>query len=156
MNVAKVRLEGHLIGTLEGFRFSLARSDGEMDAKGLRGAADSVVAPEIHNRAERLAGSPNEEFVLATDGRLRWRGEVIAELAEGESLYRPRIIILADETLTGPDLERVQDRLMLWLRHHINTVLEPVMSLEAPADVDGSARGVAYQLYEHLGLFAAP
>jgi ATP-dependent RNA helicase SUPV3L1/SUV3 len=148
----EVRLEGHLIGTLEGFRFSLARSDGEMDAKGLRGAADSVVAPEIHNRAERLAGSPNEEFVLATDGRLRWRGEVIAELAEGESLYRPRIIILADETLTGPDLERVQDRLMLWLRHHINTVLEPVMSLEAPADVDGSARGVAYQLYEHLGL----
>ncbi|ODT69318.1 MAG: helicase [Pelagibacterium sp. SCN 63-23] len=148
----EVRLEGHLIGTLEGFRFSLARRDGEMDAKGLRGAADSVVAPEIHNRAERLAGSPNEEFVLATDGRLRWRGEVIAELAEGESLYRPRIIILADETLTGPDLERVQDRLMLWLRHHINTVLEPVMSLEAPADVDGSARGVAYQLYEHLGL----
>ncbi len=148
----EVRLEGHLIGTLEGFRFTLARTDGELDAKGVRGAADSVVAPEIHNRAERLAGSPNEEFVLATDGRLRWRGEVIAELAEGDSLYRPRIIILADETLTGPDLEKVQDRLMLWLRHHINTVLEHVMALEAPADLEGTARGVAYQLYEHLGL----
>ncbi|MBE7732991.1 helicase-related protein [Devosia faecipullorum] len=148
----EVRLEGHLIGTLEGFRFSLARADGELDAKGLRTAADSVVAPEIHNRADRLSGSPNEEFVLATDGRLRWRGEVIAELAEGDSLYRPRIIILADETLTGPDLERVQDRLMLWLRHHINTVLEPVMSLEAPADIEGTARGLTYQLHEHLGL----
>ncbi len=148
----EVRLEGHLIGTLEGFRFSLARADGELDAKGLRGAADSVVAPEIHHRAERLAGSPNEEFVLATDGRLRWRGEVVAELAEGDSLYRPRIIILADETLTGPDLEKVQDRLMLWLRHHINTVLEPVMALEAPADIEGTARGLAYRLYEHLGL----
>lgn len=148
----EVRLEGHLIGTLEGFRFTLARNDGELDAKGLRGAADSVVAPEIHNRAERLGGSPNEEFVLATDGRLRWRGEVVAELAEGDSLYRPRIIILADETLTGPDLEKVQDRLMLWLRHHINTVLEPVMALEAPADLEGTARGLAYRLYEHLGL----
>ncbi|OAM77809.1 helicase-related protein [Devosia elaeis] len=148
----EVRLEGHLIGTLEGFRFTLARGDGELDAKGLRGAADSVVAPEIHNRAERLAGSPNEEFVLATDGRLRWRGEIVAELAEGDSLYRPRIIILADETLTGPDLEKVQDRLMLWLRHHINTVLEQVMSLEAPADLEGTARGLAYQLFEHLGL----
>ncbi|UYN98430.1 MAG: helicase [Devosia sp.] len=148
----EVRLEGHLIGTLEGFRFTLARNDGDADAKGLRGAADSVVAPEIHHRAERLAGSPNEEFVLATDGRLRWRGEMVAELAEGDSLFRPRIIILADETLTGPDLEKVQDRLMLWLRHHINTVLEPVMALEAPADVEGTARGLAYQLYEHLGL----
>ncbi|KKB07583.1 helicase-related protein [Devosia chinhatensis] len=148
----EVRLEGHLIGTLEGFRFSLARNDGELDAKGLRGAADSVVAPEIHNRAGRLAGSPNEEFVLATDGRLRWRGEIVAELAEGDSLYRPRIIILADETLTGPDLEKVQDRLMLWLRHHINTVLEPIMALEAPVDLEGTARGLAYRLFEHLGL----
>ncbi|WP_338721114.1 helicase-related protein [Devosia sp. XK-2] len=148
----EVRLEGHLIGTLEGFRFTLARNDGDTDAKGLRGAADSVVAPEIHHRAERLAGSPNEEFVLATDGRLRWRGEIVAELAEGDSLYRPRIIMLADETLTGPDLEKVQDRLSLWLRHHINTVLEQVMALEAPADLEGTARGLAYQLFEHIGL----
>ncbi|SFV36967.1 ATP-dependent RNA helicase SUPV3L1/SUV3 [Devosia crocina] len=148
----EVRLEGHLLGTLEGFRFTLARSDGDLDPKGIRSAADQVVAPEIRNRADRLAGAPNEEFVLATDGRLRWRGDVVAELAEGDSLYRPRIIILADESLTGPDLERVQDRLALWLRHHVNTTLEQVMALEAPADVDGPARGIAFQLFEHLGL----
>ena len=148
----EVRLEGHLIGTLEGFRFTLARNDGDADIKGLRTAADQVVAPEIHNRADRLAGAPNEEFVLATDGRLRWKGDIVAELIEGDALYRPRILMLADETLTGTDLERVQDRLSLWLRHHINTVLESVMALEAPADVEGPARGIAYQLYEHLGL----
>ncbi|KRA44636.1 helicase-related protein [Devosia sp. Root635] len=148
----EVRLEGHLIGTLEGFRFTLARNDGDADIKGLRAAADSVVAPEIHNRADRLAGAPNEEFVLATDGRLRWKGDIVAELIEGDALYRPRILILADETLTGPDLERVQDRLSLWLRHHINTVLESVMALEAPADLEGAARGIGFQLFEHLGL----
>lgn len=148
----EVRLEGHLIGTLEGFRFTLSRNDGDVDTKGLRAAADHVVAPEIHNRADRLAGAPNEEFVLATDGKLRWKGDVVAELIEGDALYRPRILILADETLTGVDLERVQDRLSLWLRHHINTVLESVMALEAPADIEGAARGIAFQLYEHLGL----
>ena len=110
------------------------------------------VAPEIARRADRLAGAPNEEFVLSTDGQLRWRGEVVAALAEGDSLYAPRLIVLADESLTGPDLERVQDRLMLWLRHHINTVLEPVLALEAPADLEGAARGLAYRLYENLGL----
>ena len=148
----EVRLEGHLIGTLEGFRFTLARADGDADIKTLRSAADQVVAPEIHHRAERLAGAPNEEFVLATDGRMRWKGDIVAELIEGETLYRPRILILADETLTGTDLERVQDRLSLWLRHHVNTILEPVMSLEAPADLDGAARGIGFQLFEHLGL----
>jgi ATP-dependent RNA helicase SUPV3L1/SUV3 len=60
--------------------------------------------------------------------------------------------VLADESLTGPDLERVQDRINLWLRHHINTVLEPVLQLEAPADLEGAARGLAYRLYENLGL----
>lgn len=148
----EVRLEGHLIGTLEGFRFTLARNDGDADIKGLCAAADQVVAPEIRNRADRLAGAPNEEFVLATDGRLRWKGDIVAELIEGDALYRPRILMLADETLTGTDLERVQDRLSLWLRHHINTVLESVMALEAPAELEGTARGIAYQLYEHLGL----
>ena len=152
----EVRLEGHLIGTLEGFRFTLSRNDGDADIKGLRAAADQVVAPEIHNRADRLAGAPNEEFVLATDGRLRWKGDIVAELIEGESLYRPRILMLADESLTGTDLDRVQDRLSLWLRHHVNTVLEPIMALEAPADLDGDARGIAFQLFEQLGLLPRP
>ena len=67
-------------------------------------------------------------------------------------MFAPRLIVLADESLTGPDLERVQDRLNLWLRHHINTVLEPVLQLEAPADLEGAARGLAYRLYENLGL----
>jgi ATP-dependent RNA helicase SUPV3L1/SUV3 len=148
----EVRLEGHLIGTLEGFRFTLSRNDGDADIRGLRSAADQVVAPEISNRADRLAGAPNEEIVLATDGRLRWKGDVVAELIEGDALYRPRVLVLADETPTGTDLERVQDRLGLWLRHHINTVLESVMALEAPAELDGTARGIAFQLFEHLGV----
>jgi ATP-dependent RNA helicase SUPV3L1/SUV3 len=148
----EISLEGHLIGSIQGFRFTLARSDGDVDAKSLASAAAQVIAPEIARRADRLAGGPNEEFVLATDGTMRWRGEVVATLAEGDSLFAPRLIVLADESLTGPDLDRVQDRLNLWLRHHINTVLEPVLQLEAPTDLEGSARGLAYRLYENLGL----
>ncbi|HVX73290.1 MAG TPA: helicase-related protein [Devosia sp.] len=148
----EISLEGHVIGSIQGFRFTLARSDGDTDAKGLASAAQQVIAPEIARRADRLAGAPNEEFVLSTDGQMRWRGEVVASLAEGDGLYAPRLIVLADESLTGSDLERVQDRLQLWLRHHINTVLEPVLQLEAPADLEGSARGLAYRLYENLGL----
>jgi ATP-dependent RNA helicase SUPV3L1/SUV3 len=99
-----------------------------------------------------VAGAPNEEFVLSTDGYVRWRGQVVANLAEGDQVLAPRLIILADESLTGPDLERVQDRLNLWLRHLVNTQLETVLALEAPADLEGPARGIAYRLYENLGI----
>ncbi len=147
-----ISLEGHLIGSIKGFRFTLARTDGEADAKGLQAAATQAIAPEILKRAERLTGAPNEEIVLATDGYVRWRGEVIANIVEGDTLLTPRLMILADESLTGPDLERVQDRLNLWLRHFINTHFEPVMALAEPAELEGAARGIAYRLYENLGL----
>ncbi len=148
----EVSLEGHLIGSIQGFRFSLARTDGDGDAKGLHAAASQVIAPEIHNRAERLAGAPNEELILATDGYLRWRGEIIANLVEGDTLLAPRVLLLADESLGGIDLERVQDRLNLWLRHAINTQLEQMIALAEPADLEGTARGIAFRLSENLGL----
>lgn len=148
----EISLEGHLIGTLNGFRFTLSPSDGDVDPKGLRTAASQTVAPEIRNRALRLAGAPNEEFVLATDGYVRWRGDVVAELVEGDTIFAPRILVLADESLTGPELEGVQDRLGLWLRHLINTQLEQILTLREPADLEGAARGVAFQLSEHFGL----
>ena len=111
-----------------------------------------MVAPEIVRRAERLAGAPNEEFVLATDGRLRWRGEIVGEIAEGDALLRPRVLILADDSLTGPALESVQERLGLWLRHAVNTQLEPIVALAEPADLEGTARGLAFRLSENLGI----
>lgn len=148
----EISIEGHLIGTIDGFRFSLAKAEGEADAKGLRAAATNAVAPEISNRADRLSGAPNEEIVLTTDGTVRWRGEVVAELAAGDDIFSPRILVLADESLTGPPLDMVQDRLNLWLRHLINTQLEQIMALREPADLEGTARGVAFQLSEHLGL----
>ena len=148
----EISVEGHLIGTIEGFRFTLARADGDADAKGLRAAAASAVAPEIRNRASRLANAPNEEIILSTDGYLRWKGEVVAEIIEGDDILSPRIIVLADESLTGADLERVQDRLSLWLRHLINTQLDPIASLRNPPELEGTARGIAFQLAEHLGI----
>ena len=148
----EVSLEGHLIGSIEGFRFTLARSEGDGDAKGLRTAAGQVIAPEIRNRAERLAGAPNEELILATDGFIRWKGEIVANLVEGDSMLAPRLLILADESLTGVELERVQERLSLWLRHHVNTLLEPIIALAEPTDLEGAARGIAFRLSESLGI----
>ena len=40
--------------------------------------------------------APVGPFVLSTDGTMRWRGEVVATLAEGDSIFAPRLIVLAD------------------------------------------------------------
>jgi ATP-dependent RNA helicase SUPV3L1/SUV3 len=65
---------------------------------------------------------------------------------------RPRVRIIADEHLTGPARELVQNRLDLWLKTHIEKLLAPLFSLTAAEDVTGMARGVAFQLVEALGV----
>jgi len=152
----EITLEGHLIGSIAGFRFQIARSDGEADAKALRAAAAATVAPELRNRAIKLAAAPNDQIVIGRDGKIRWKGEVVAELAAGDDILNPRVIVLADETLTGPDLERVQDRLQQWMRHTVNTQLEQIKTLMEPPELDGAARGVAFRLAENLGILPRP
>ena len=83
---------------------------------------------------------------------LRWKGGVVAEIVEGDDILAPRVLVLADESLTGADLEKVQERLSLWLRHLINTQLDQIITLKSPPELEGTARGIAFQLAEHLGI----
>ncbi len=146
----KVTVEGHEIGALRGFRFSIDGSSGK-DAKALNAAATKVLSAEVEKRAERLNASPNSDFVLSNDGSVRWLGEVIAKLGSSETSLKPRIIMLADEYLTGPTLDKVTARIDRWLANHVNTVLKPLADLENNQELQGIAKGVAFRLLENMG-----
>jgi ATP-dependent RNA helicase SUPV3L1/SUV3 len=145
-------VEGHVIGHLSGFEFAPADSSSEPDAKALRGAAQKVLASEIESRAKRLAEAPDEQFLLASDGTIRWTGEPVARLIAGENALEPRFRILADEQLTGPARDSVEARLTLWLKTHIEKLLGPLVALGKSEETTGIARGVAFQLVEALGV----
>jgi ATP-dependent RNA helicase SUPV3L1/SUV3 len=147
-----VVVEGHTIGRLEGFRFAPDAAAGGSEAKMLSGAAQKALAGEIEARATRLSQAPDSQFVLASDGSIRWVGEVVAKLGAGDNVLRPRVRILSDEHLTGPSQEVVQTRLDLWTRTHIERALGPLFVLGAADDITGIARGIAYQLVEALGV----
>ncbi|ARP99472.1 helicase-related protein [Pseudorhodoplanes sinuspersici] len=147
-----VTVEGHLVGRLEGFRFAADPSAGGSEAKALHAAAQKALAGEIDTRANRLSQAPDEQFVLTSDGTIRWTGDAVAKLVAGEEVMRPRIRILADEQLTGTPREQVQARLDLWTKAHIDKLLGPLTALAAAEDVIGIARGIAYRLIEDLGV----
>jgi ATP-dependent RNA helicase SUPV3L1/SUV3 len=147
-----VVVEGHLIGRLDGFVFVADASSGGSEAKALQNAAQKALAGEISARAVRLAEAPDDQFVLAADGTLRWIGAAVGKLQASEELLRPRIRIIADEHLTGAPRESVEARLNAWLKAHIEKLLGPLAELAAASDVTGIARGVAFQLVEALGV----
>lgn len=147
-----VTVEGHLVGRLEGFRFAPDPAAGGSEAKALLAAAQKALAGEIDTRANRLSQSPDEQFVLTSDGTIRWTGDAVAKVVASEEVMRPRIRILADEQLTGPSREQVQARLDLWIKAHIDKLLGPLTALSTAEDVTGIGRGIAYRLIEDLGV----
>ncbi len=148
----EVVVEGHAIGRLDGFMFTPDASTAGSEAKALAGAAQKALAGEINARATRLAHAADGQFVLAADGIIRWLGQPVARLVAGEEALKPRLRIIADERLTGAPRDAVQARLDLWLKSHIERLLEPLFRLAAAEDITGIARGVAFQLTEALGV----
>src|SRR6187399_2849062 len=148
----EVVVEGHDIGRLDGFTFVADASAAGSEAKTLQGAARSALAGEIDARAIKLTQSPDREFVLASDGSVRWTGAPVGKLIAGDDVLRPRLRVIADEQLTGAPREAVQTRLDLWLVNHIERLLAPLFALAAADDITGIARGVAFQLIEAIGV----
>jgi ATP-dependent RNA helicase SUPV3L1/SUV3 len=148
----EVTVEGHVLGRLDGFTFAPDSSAAGSEAKALQSAAQKALAGEIDTRATRLSQARDEQFVLASDGAIRWLGEVVGRLTAGDDVLRPRVRIVADEHLSGASRDAVQARLDLWLKAHLDKLLGPLFALSNAEDVTGIARGVAYQLVEALGV----
>ncbi|MBZ8132995.1 helicase-related protein [Afifella sp. IM 167] len=147
-----VLVEGEHVGTLIGFRFTPdAKAEGS-DAKTVRAAAAKALSTAVGERAERLARSEDGSFVLASGGTIRWHGEPVARLTGQADPLKPRLLLLADEQLSGPARERVEARLSAWLNSQIATHVKPLIDIEADESLAGLTRGLAYRLKESLGI----
>ena len=148
----EVIVEGHVIGRLDGFTFAPDAAEAGSDAKALQATAQKALAGEIDARAEKLAAAPDDQFVLTSDGTIRWTGDAVAKLTAADDALHPRIRIISDERLTGAPRDAVQTRLDLWLKTHIEKLLGPLFDLSKAEDITGIARGIAFQLIEALGV----
>lgn len=148
----EVIVEGHAIGRLDGFTFAPDAAEAGSDAKALQAAAQQVLAGEIDARAAKLGSAPDDQFVLTSDGTIRWTGDAVAKLASADDVLHPRIRIIADDRLSGASREAVQARLDLWLKTHIEKLLGPLFGLSKAEDITGIGRGIAFQLVEALGV----
>ena len=68
----EVTAEGHVLGRLDGFRFTADPSASGDEAKTLRQAAVSALQPEFHLRADRFYNAPDTEIDFTDQGGLMW------------------------------------------------------------------------------------
>ncbi len=149
-----ITVENHFVGRLKGFRFW---PDAQADATGVHGktarsAAAHVVSKELAMRARRVASAKTDAFKLARNGRILWRDEEIARLESGDDPLRPIVVVLADDHLTAPDKEKIQQRLDAWMTEIVAERLKPLVEIKAAEDISGLARGIAFRLVENFGI----
>ena len=153
-HAGEVKVEGHYVGRLDGFRFAPDTGGAGAETKTLLAAANRVLRGEIAARAKRLAAAPDDEFALASDGAITWRGGAVGRLLAGETALAPRVEALPGDFLEGDLRDGVRRRLAEFLRGMLQRGLAPLFQAR-DADLSGAARGVAFQLGEALGSLPA-
>jgi ATP-dependent RNA helicase SUPV3L1/SUV3 len=147
-----VLVEGHHVGELQGFRFTADQAANGEDGKALRAAAQKALATEFEARSERFSACANGDIALGSDGVLRWIGAPIGTLAAGEDALKPRVILFADEQLTGPARDKVAARAERFVNFQVESLLKPLVDLKNAEQITGIGRGIAFRLVEEFGL----
>ena len=150
----EVRVEGHYLGEMKGFRFAPDVAASGESIRALMAAANRVLRGEVAARARRLAADPDEAFALDAAGALAWHGETVARLVPGDTALAPKIDVAAADFLDGPLREQVRKRLDEFVSTNLRHALKPLFSaleLEAGA----AARGLLFRLGEMLGTLDA-
>src|SRR5690606_35773771 len=141
---------GDHVAESQGLSFTADQSAAGEDAKAVRTAAQKALAAEFEARADRFAASANGDIALGSDGVLRWIGAPIGTLASGEDALRPRVILFADEQLTGPARDKVAARAERFVNFQIESLLKPLVDLKNADQITGIGRGIAFRLVEEF------
>ena len=149
----EVEVEGHYVGRLDGFRFAPDITASGDDKRALLAAANRALTGEIAARVRALVESGDDDFTLAEDGKLSWRGSVVARLTRGPRALSPAVDVLDSAFLSTADRETIRRRIAAWMDAQLGRALGALTDLERAA-LSGPARGLAYQLVEALGTIA--
>lgn len=150
----EVKVEGHPVGRLDGFRFVPDAVPNTEASKTLLAAANRVLRGEIEARVRELAAAADDEFALAPDAGLLWRGGLVGRLVAGDSMLDPQVEVCAGHSLDAPLREMIRRRLASFWGMEKRRRLAALLRARH-AEFDGAARGLVYQLCEALGVLPA-
>ena len=147
-----VTVEGHRTGILIGFRYQPDEDTGDAATKKkMRNAALRALRGEAERRLDRVLRAPEAAFTLTADGRIAWLEAPVGRLLKGDTALSPRVAVLDTDLLDAEQRGRLEAHLASWLDGQLAAHLAPLKSL-ATAEIEGPARGLAFQLAEGLGV----
>ncbi len=148
----EVSAEGHFLGRLDGFRFTVDETASGDELRTLRSASLSALGAELARRADKLYLSPDSEIDLTDQGGLMWGTDAIGRVSKGDDPLAPKITVFVDDMAEPAVAEKVERRLRHWLGRRVNALFEPMLAMRDDEAITGLARGVAFRIAENFGI----
>jgi len=154
----EVVADGHLVGRLDGFSFSLAGSLAENDVDGERRLLAAAARRTVTRELTRIAGElvAENDAGFARDGdRLLWRGQVVGRILPAATPLHLEAEVIATDELGAKGRRAVEARLQRWLEAWLKRRIEPLLDLDSclkGAGLTGAGRAIAYRLIERVGM----
>ncbi|MEM8792399.1 MAG: helicase-related protein [Pseudomonadota bacterium] len=148
----EVSAEGHFLGRLDGFRFTIDETASSEELKTLRSASMAALASEFAKRADKLYLSPDTEIDLTEQGGLMWGTYAIGKLEKGDTILTPRVRVFVDDIAGTEVAEKVERRLTHWIGRRVQSQFEPLIAMRDDEAITGLGKGVAFQMVEALGI----
>ena len=148
----EVHAEGHFLGRLDGFRFTVDESASGDELKTLRSASLAALQAEFARRADKLYLSPDTEIDVTEQGGLMWGTDAVGRVTKGDKPLEPGVVAFVDDMAPPEVAEKVERRLKHWLGRKINALFEPMVAMQADETIIGLARGVAFNITESYGV----
>ena len=157
-----ILVAGEYMGRLNGLRIERDPRLKGAPAGTARSAVEKTAGEALRARALAIASAENDAFSLSDTGDIIMQSAAIARMhfSDGETkttplaYLTPTARLLADEMLNGDMRQRAEARVTQWLRAKVGNTLKPLLDLHKATDLDGLARGVAFQLLENKGNLA--
>ena len=148
----EVSVEGEHLGRIEGFRFIPDTTEGHADQKAVMSAALRALRQDLPARLQAFVSSADRELVFDSQLRICWGGGPVARLQASGDVLAPKIEALPSDLLDGPAREEVRKRAATWVETRIRLGLSEMMDARATTELPAGARGIVFQLCEHLGV----
>ncbi|NNK78924.1 MAG: disulfide oxidoreductase [Litoreibacter sp.] len=148
----EVTVEDQMIGRLDGFRFRQDESASPEEAKTLRQAALSALAPHFNLRADKFYNAPDTEMDFTEQGGLMWGEMAVGKLVKGADALKPGVMPFVDEEAGADVAEKVRRRLQHFIDRKIAAGFEPLIAMSRDEQLSGLAKGFAFQIVEALGV----
>ncbi|SFI49937.1 DEAD/DEAH box helicase [Albimonas pacifica] len=152
----EVTVEGHVLGRLDGFRFTPDPSAEGDELKTLRAASTQALQAEFSRRADRFYNAPDTEMDVTEQGGLMWGELAVGRLAKGADHLTPSVVPFVDEMAGDDARQKVERRLTHWINRRVAALFEPLVKMRDDETMTGLARGIAFQLVESLGVIPRP